>query len=144
MLGGKRSQFCDRVSSLDTSPRHPLNWRLGGPQNRSGCFGEGKTFCSCQETNLDWTVVLRIALSHFYCIIMIIFAYHKLLHGPSLSVYRHVAPNLTTGPILIRFDIGEWHEKWPSNCDNLNDVFVWKLTFVSACMNTLYTKSRPI
>jgi hypothetical protein len=35
-------------------------------------------------------------------------------------------------------------EKWPSNCDNYNDIFIRRLAFVAARVNTLYTKSRPV
>jgi hypothetical protein len=32
-------------------PRHPLNRKLGGPQNRSGRYGEDKNSCPCGESN---------------------------------------------------------------------------------------------
>jgi hypothetical protein len=33
------------------SPWYPLDWRLGGPQSRSGCSGEEKNSQPCQDSN---------------------------------------------------------------------------------------------
>jgi hypothetical protein len=35
----------------------------------------------------------------------------------------------TNGQILIQFAIGELHEKWPSNCDNFDDIIYMKTYF---------------
>jgi hypothetical protein len=42
------------------SPRYPLDRRLGGPQNRSRCCGEEKSF----DSNSDPSVVQPVAISY--------------------------------------------------------------------------------
>jgi len=46
------------------TPRYPLDRRLGGPQRRSGCSGEGKEFhhCSYRQLNLSHAAHILVTI----------------------------------------------------------------------------------
>jgi hypothetical protein len=49
-----------------TGWRYPLNWRLGGPQNRSGCLEKRKTFCAGRQTKRPANETSGLLPRHWY------------------------------------------------------------------------------